>query len=230
MNMKRIFTILFAMMPLIASAQQNDWANFGRYDAANEQLAANPYVVFMGDSILDGWDDSQPEYFTENNFVSRGISGQVSSQMLVRFRADVLKLKPEAVVILAGTNDLALNNGYIEMEHIVENVASMVELARNAGIRPLLCSVLPAGKYYWRPEVEDVPEKIKALNALLKEYAAAGKVEWVELHAPMAAADGSMDAAYTKDGVHPLPSGYDKMQEILFPYLQKYIKKARKTR
>ncbi len=228
--MKRIFTLLFFMMPLFAYAQQNDWANFGRYDAANEQLAANPYVVFMGDSIFDGWDDNQPAYFTENNFACRAIGGQVTSQMLVRFRADVINLKPEAVVILAGTNDIALNNGYISHEHIVENVISMIELARASGIRPVLCSVLPAGKYGWRPEVENVAEKIAALNVMLKEYAAANKIEWVDFYTPLALPDGSMNPAYTYDGVHPTSEGYLKMQETLFPYLQKYIKKAQKTR
>ncbi len=224
--MKRILLILSVLLPCMAMAQNRelyrDWANFGRYDAANRQLSCSPSVVFMGDSILDGWDDSQPEYFSDNNFACRGISGQVTSQMLVRFRADVLDLNPKAVVILAGTNDLALNNGRIEMENIVGNIISMVELAKASGVRPVLCSVLPAGKYYWRPEVEDAAGKIIALNALLKEYARKNKVAWVDLHTAMAAPDGSMDPAYTKDGVHPTVDGYNRMQEILYPYLKRY--------
>ncbi len=230
--MKRILLLLLVMLPCLASAQKKDqnydWANFKRYAEANFNRTANPYVVFMGDSILDGWDDSQPEYFTGNNFADRGISGQVTSQMLVRFRADVLLLEPKAVVILAGTNDLALNNGHIETGHIVQNIMSMVELAENAGIRPILCSVLPAGKYYWRPEVEDVPAKISVLNTLLEEYAKRNGIAWVDLHGAMVAEDGSMDTAYTKDGVHPTVEGYNLMQELLYPYLKKYIRKAQK--
>ncbi len=227
--MKRILSLLFAFFPLFALAQQNDfnydWAGFGRYDAANEQLGVKPTVVFMGDSIFDFWVNNQPEYFSDNNFISRGISGQVTSEMLVRFRADVLNLKPKAVVILAGTNDLALNNGFIENEHIVENVASMVDLARKAGIRPILCSVLPAAKYYWRPQVDNVPEKINALNALLKAYAKENKVDWADFHTAMDAGDGSMIKTYHEDEVHPNVAGYTKMQEVLYPYLKKYIKK-----
>ncbi len=230
--MKRILLILSVLLPYLASAQKNgqnyDWANFKRYAEANSNLVSDPYVVFMGDSILDGWDDSQPEYFTGNNFADRGISGQVTSQMLVRFRADVLLLNPEAVVILAGTNDLALNNGHIEIGHIVQNIMSMVELAENAGVRPILCSVLPAGNYYWRPEVTDVPAKISQLNSLLEDYAKRNKIAWVDLHKAMVAEDGSMDPAYTKDGVHPTVEGYNLMQELLYPYLKKYIKKAQK--
>ncbi len=227
--MKRILLIFSVFLPCLVSAQNNDlyrdWARFDYYDAANQQITVNPSVVFMGDSIFDGWDDCQPEYFTGNNFACRAIGGQVTAQMLVRLRADVLDLKPKAVVILAGTNDLALNNGYIKPEHIVENVVSMVELARMAGIRPILCSVLPAGDYPWRPEVEDVPGKIAELNSMLKEYADAEKVTWVDLHAQMVASDGSMTAAYTYDGVHPTADGYNVMQQTLYPFLKKYIKK-----
>ena len=109
--MKKILFTLFAVLPLLAAAQPRDWANYGRYAEANALLEKAPDVVFMGNSITDGWDDAHPEFFTDNNFACRGIGGQVSSQMLCRFRADVINLRPKAVVILAGTNDLALNNG-----------------------------------------------------------------------------------------------------------------------
>ncbi len=207
-----------------------DWANFKRYAPANEQLASNPYVVFMGDSIFDGWDDNQPDYFTGNNFADRAIGGQVTSQMLVRFRADVIDLKPRAVVILAGTNDIALNNGFIKTENIVGNIISMVELAENAGIRPIICAVLPAAKYKWRPEVDGVPEKIIELNAQLKAYAVKHRIDWVDFHAAMDAGDGSMNPAYTYDFVHPTSEGYTKMQEVLYPFLKSYIKKAQKSK
>ena len=163
--MRKTALLLALALPLLAAGQQRDWTNYGRYAEANAALTTAPAVVFMGNSITDGWDNAHPEFFTDNNFACRGISGQVTSQMLCRFRADVIALRPKAVVILAGTNDIAGNNGPIECEHIVENIVSMAELALAAGIRPILCSVLPAAKYPWRPEIESVPEKIAALNA-----------------------------------------------------------------
>ncbi len=233
-DMKRIFLLMLLLVPCLVSAQKKDlnydWAKFYRYAEANEQLTTAPYVVFMGDSIFDGWIKKQPEYFNDNNFADRGISGQTTSHMLVRFRTDVLALNPKAVVILAGTNDIALNNGYIKPEHIANNIISMIELAQGAGIRPILCSVLPAGKYRWRPEVEDVPGKIRELNALLEAYARENKIDWVDFHPAMALADGSMNTAYTNDYVHPTADGYTKMQEVLYPYLKKYIQKAQKTK
>lgn len=218
--MKKHLFLLLAALPLFAAAQQPaDWANYGRYAEANARLEKAPEVVFMGNSITDGWDDAHPEFFSDNNYACRGISGQVTSQMLCRFRADVINLHPKAVVILAGTNDLALNNGPIAMEHIVENIVSMAELARAAGIKPILCSVLPAGKYPWRPEVEDVAGKIRTLNAQIKAWADANGVRWVDYHAAMDADDGSMRSELTRDGVHPTRQGYDVMEQILVPVL-----------
>lgn len=218
--MKKHLFLLLAALPLFAAAQQPaDWANYGRYAEANARLEKAPEVVFMGNSITDGWDDAHPEFFSDNNYACRGISGQVTSQMLCRFRTDVINLHPKAVVILAGTNDLALNNGPIAMEHIVENIVSMAELARAAGIKPILCSVLPAGKYPWRPEVEDVAGKIRTLNAQIKAWADANGVRWVDYHAAMDAGDGSMRSELTRDGVHPTRQGYDVMEQILVPVL-----------
>lgn len=221
--MKKLLLTLGLAAPLAVAAQQPaDWANYGRYAEANARLEKAPEVVFMGNSITDGWDDAHPEFFSENNFACRGISGQVTSQMLCRFQADVIRLKPRAVVILAGTNDLALNNGPIGMEHIVENIASMAELARAAGIRPILCSVLPAGQYPWRPQVEQVAEKIRRLNALLKSYADEQGFTWVDYHAAMDAGDGSMRSELTRDGVHPNRKGYDQMEQVIAPVLEAY--------
>ena len=151
--MKKLILLIALALPALLTAQQRDWANYGRYAEANAQLTTPPAVVFMGNSITDGWDNAHPEFFTANNFACRGIGGQVTGQMLCRFRADVINLHPQAVVILAGTNDLAQNNGPIATQHIVENIISMAELAMAAGIRPIICSVLPAGKYPWRTEI-----------------------------------------------------------------------------
>lgn len=225
--MKRILMILLAAMPLLTTAQNRDWADYGRYAAANAQLTKAPEVVFMGNSITDGWDDAHPEFFTDNNFACRGISGQVTSQMLCRFRADVINLHPRVAVILAGTNDLALNNGPIEMEHIVENIVSMAELALAAGIRPVICSVLPAGSYPWRPEIEDVAGKIRTLNSRLKAWADEHDVAWADYHSAMAAGDGSLRSELTHDGVHPTREGYDIMEQVILPVLTSCVNGAR---
>ena len=225
--MKKVLLVMCAALPLFAAAQPSDWANYGRYAEANAQLATNPDVVFMGNSITDGWDDSHPEFFSDNNFACRGISGQVTGQLLCRFRADVINLHPKAVVILAGTNDLALNNGPIEIPHIAENIISMAELALAAGIRPILCSVLPAGKYHWRPQVEDVPGKIRVLNKLVREYAEKRGIEWVDYHPDMATEEGALRPEYTYDGVHPTRQGYDVMERILAPRLAPYKSETR---
>ena len=219
---KRI--LLFALaLPLLVAGQQRDWANYGRYAGTNASLTTAPAVVFMGNSITEGWGRNRPEFFAENNFACRGISGQVSAQMLCRFRADAINLRPKAVVILAGTNDIAGNNGPIENEHIAENIVSMAELALAAGIRPILCSVLPAAKYPWRPEIESVPEKIADLNARLQQYAAERGLTWVDYYSAMDAGDGSMRSEYTKDGVHPTPEGYAVMEGIIRPVLAEWL-------
>ena len=133
--MRKIILLFALALPLLVAGQQRDWANYGRYAGTNASLTTAPAVVFMGNSITEGWGRNRPEFFAENNFACRGISGQVSAQMLCRFRADAINLRPKAVVILAGTNDIAGNNGPIENEHIAENIVSMAELALAAGIR-----------------------------------------------------------------------------------------------
>lgn len=202
----------------------SDWANYGRYAAANASVEGRPKVVFMGNSITECWEQIHPEYFASHGFLCRGIGGQVSSQMLCRFRDDVLDLRPRAVVILAGTNDIALNNGAISVEHIAGNIFSMAELARAHGIRVILASVLPAARYGWRPEVNDSREQIARLNGLLADYAQAEGFRWVDFTPSLANADGGLDARYTKDGVHPTLDGYLVMEELIAPALRKYLK------
>ena len=156
--MKKIFTIAAAMcVALAAHAVKDDWAQLGRYVYQNAQLTKAPDVVFMGNSITDCWADSVPEFFADNNYAGRGISGQVSSQMLVRFRQDVINLKPKAVVILTGTNDIAENNGSMSNEGIMNNIISMCELAKANGITPILCSLLPCDHFYWMKNMNIYP-------------------------------------------------------------------------
>lgn len=224
--MKRLLILAAALAFGQAAVAQNDsdWAGYGRYAEANRSLERAPLVVFMGDSITDGWDDNCPDYFTSNNYLSRGISGQVSAQMLARFQSDVIALAPKAVVILAGTNDLARNNGYVPVEEIARTVASMAELARAHGIRPLICSVLPATDYPWRPDVRQVPDLIEELNARLRAYAERERIPYVDYYSALVDERRGLPAELGYDAVHPNVPGYERMAGILAPYLKKFGK------
>lgn len=223
--MKRLLLLcLCATAWLSAGGQSRDWADTQRYAAANAALAVRPKVVFMGDSITEGWYKEHPGFFDGHGFAARGISGQVTAQMLTRFQSDVVALRPRAVVILAGTNDIARNNGPIADERIADNIRSMAELARAHGMRVFLCSVLPAARYGWRPEVTDAPERIERLNGLLRDYARRSGCTWIDFHPALADADRALDARYTRDSVHPTPAGYDAMEAVVLPYLKRYVR------
>ena len=222
--MKKIIFMLAASLLLISTSamaqEQKDWANFRRYKQANSEVTAKPKAVLMGDSITDGWPRANESFFTENNFIGRGISGQTTSQMLVRFRKDVIDHHPKYVAILAGTNDIALNNGFIELENILGNIISMCEIAKANKIKPVICSVIPAKRYGWRPEIKDSAEQIKKLNEMLKKYAKENKITYVDYHSAMTDAEGGLPVELAKDGVHPTPEGYKIMEDILVKYLK----------
>jgi lysophospholipase L1-like esterase len=197
-------------------AQLQDWAQLGRYRAADQALPAEAAgrVVFYGDSITDAWTLNGGSFFPGKPYVNRGISGQTTPQMLVRFRQDVVALHPETVVILAGTNDIAGNTGPSTMEMIEDNFKGMVEIARANGIRVILASVTPAAQYPWRPEVAGVPQSIEALNAWLKDYCVQEKLTYLDYWTAMAGPDGGMKPGISKDGVHPNGAGYAIMQPM----------------
>ena len=200
---------------LSANAQKGDWANFKKYEAANKAdkdlPASERKVVFMGNSITEGWYRNDSSFFKTNHFIGRGISGQTTSQMLVRFRKDVLELKPKAVVILAGTNDIAGNTGDITLPNILGNLASMAELAKAHGIKVLLCSVTPAFEYPWSKGKE--PNiKIPALNKLIQQYCENNGVRYVDFFSKMVDERGGLPASLAKDGVHPTLEGYKIME------------------
>lgn len=223
--MKKSFLVsLMLCASLLASAQQ-DWADFKKYNQANKEVTNVPDAVFMGNSITDHWMPKHPEFFKSNNFVDRGISGQVTSQMLVRFRRDVLDLKPKAVVILAGTNDIAQNNGYISLENILGNIVSMSELAKAHRIKVVLCSVLPVYEYPWRKDVKEPAKLITELNAMIKAYCQKNKFTYVDYHTAMADERGGLPAKYSGDGVHPNDAGYLAMEEVVMKQLKKVLKK-----
>ncbi len=226
MNIKVLFFSMIMVFATVANAQ--DWPNLGRFRDANEALKNKPAdkerVVFMGNSITENWIKTYPDYFS-GHFVNRGISGQTTPQMLLRFRADVVDLKPAAVVILAGTNDIAGNTGPSTLEMIMDNLKSMTEIAQSNGIKVLLCSVLPAFDYSWRPGKE--PNiKIPELNKMIKTYAQKNKISYVDFFSAMVDDKNGMKGELTNDGVHPTAAGYDVMQ----PIIEKAIKEALKKR
>jgi lysophospholipase L1-like esterase len=200
-----------------------DWALFGRYAKANEQVSAPPKAVFLGNSITEGWWMVDSAFFKDNNYLVRGIGGQTTAEMLVRFRADVINLKPLAVVILAGTNDIAQNIGYISLENIFGNIVSMAELAKLHNILPVLCSILPVYDYRWRPGLEPAG-KIIQLNNWIKEYAAKNGCVYVDYHSALKDERNGLPQKYSYDGVHVNPAGYKIMEEIVQDALNEALK------
>src|SRR5258708_7919522 len=199
------------------SARKNlaDWPNLGRYRDANAQLSPpaknEERVVFMGDSITDGWGRRYGTFFPGKPYLNRGISGQTTPQMLIRFRADVIALQPKAVVILAGTNDIAGNTGPMTLEAIEGNFTSLAELARANGIRVVLSSVMPVCDDI-KPQTERrPPQKIIALNAWIKEYAAKNGLVYLDYYSAMIDDSKMFKRELTYDGLHPNAAGYDVM-------------------
>lgn len=221
-NMRKWFVLAMCMLATSSLfSQQNDWAQFGRYAEANKSVETPTRVVFMGNSITDGWWNTDSLFFQNNRYIGRGIGGQTTAQMLVRFRADVIDLQPKAVVILAGTNDIAQNNGYIAPENILGNIISMAELAKANNIDVILCSILPAYEYGWRKGLEPA-DKIIALNKMIKEYADRHNLTYVDYHSALKDARNGLPEKYSKDGVHPTMEGYKIMERLISEALEKY--------
>lgn len=216
--MKRTILFLFLAATTVFVVAQSQWAQYNRYAAQNDSICSRPKAVLMGNSITDGWAAKRPEFFKTHDFIGRGISGQVTSQMLCRFQADVIALKPKMVIIMAGTNDIALNNGYISHEHILQNLQSMCELAKYNKIRPILCSILPAATFGWRPELTPA-EDIKRLNEMIKAYAKANKIKYIDYYSALADEYGGLPKKYAEDGVHPNDICYEIMEQILLKNL-----------
>lgn len=190
-----------------------DWAGLCRYQAANAALGpGKAKVVFIGDSITENWLLADPDYFA-GRVVNRGIGAQTSAQMLVRFRADVVALRPAAVHILAGTNDVAGNNGPLRPEDFQNNIESMVELARASGIRVILGSIPPTATFNWQPSLKPAP-RIAALNDWMRAYARRKHLGYIDYHSALKAPDGGLNPALGNDGVHPNREGYAVMRRL----------------
>ena len=222
-----LVTLAFSSMDVMAQ-KNNDWARLGRYANANKELSVpakkENRVVFMGNSITEGWMEIRPDFFNENGYIGRGIGGQTSYQFVVRFRPDVINLKPKLVVINAGTNDVAENTGPFDLQTTFGNIVSMVELAKANKIKVILTSVLPAAKFSWNKGITDAPDKIEALNALIKEYAKKHKIPYVDYYTPMVTGpERALNPAYSKDGVHPTAEGYEVMEALIKPVIDKAL-------
>ena len=197
----------------------SDWSRFDYYEKQNAQLTTRPKAVLFGDSITRNWVRNDAAWLDAHDFVGRGISGQTTMQMLSRFRPDVIDLKPEYVVILAGINDIARNNGYISVEHTFGNLVSLVELAQANGIKPVMCTVLPAREIRWRKRVGDPRPLIEKLNALITAYATEHGITLVDYHGAMQTPDGALQPEFETDAVHPNLAGYKVMEEVLLKTL-----------
>lgn len=210
-------------MGKVALAQ--DWANLNRFKEENKNLPVpvlnEDRIVFMGNSITEGWLQLSPDFFSGKSYVNRGIGGQTTPQMLLRFRADVIDLQPKVVVILAGTNDIAGNTGPMTLDEIMNNLKSMSELAVANGIKVILCSVVPAFDYPWRSG-QNPNKKIPELNKMIKEYAKENKHIYLDYFSAMVDNNNGLQAKLSEDGVHPNLAGYKVMQ----PLVEKAITQA----
>ncbi|MGE5458334.1 MAG: SGNH/GDSL hydrolase family protein [Methanococcaceae archaeon] len=230
--MKNIFSyiiLLFVLLQFSAYGQNvniTNWVNWNKYAAANESLvlpaAGEKRVVFYGNSITESWALIDSSFFKVNGYLDRGISGQTSSQMLIRFRQDVIDLKPDLVVILAGTNDIAENAGPIALKYVFGNIVSMVQLAHINNIKVIISSVLPAYKFPWRSDLQPA-EQIVKLNSMLKSYCDENKISYVDYYPLLVDERKGLDPKYTKDGVHPTLDGYKIMEALVQESIKKML-------
>jgi lysophospholipase L1-like esterase len=202
-----------------------DWPELNRYRSANKQIADlsenGNRIVFMGDSITESWGQLQPEFFKNKSYINRGISGQTTPQMLIRFRQDVVHLKPKVVHILAGINDIAGNTGPSTIEMIEDNIKSMCEIALSNNISIIIASVLPAAEFPWNPAVHPA-DKVIMLNRKLKEYAEEKNIVYLDYYNAMVDGKKGLPEELSEDGVHPNKKGY----EIMSPLAEAAVRKA----
>ena len=199
-------------------AENSDWANLGYYKKRNRELGLpdenEKRIVFMGDSITEEWGNLYPEFFSGKNYINRGIGGQTTPQMLIRFKPDAIDLKPDAIVILAGTNDIAGNTGPSTVRMITDNIFSMAELAKAHEIKVVLASILPVYQYSWVDDVIDPPSMIDSVNSKIKEYVENQGLVYLDYYSSMVDDRKGLKLDFTGDGVHPNEAGYKVMSAI----------------
>ena len=222
------YLLLLLFIGMTEKSVAQDWANLGKYESENKMVqpkkSGEKRVVLMGDSITEFWLKIQPDFFSNKPYyIGRGISGQTTPQMLVRFRQDVIELQADVVVILAGVNDIAGNTGPTTNEKIVGNIISMIELAHANKIKVILCSVLPAVNFNWRPN-DKAAETIIQLNQLIQSYAKQQHIPYVDYHTAMADAKNGLPKEFSEDGVHPNLKGYQTMSPLLEKAINEVLK------
>ena len=232
MNLKSYLIIILLSLPFTQKINSQDWntfANTSRYDKANLELKlhtkANNRVVFMGNSITEGWIQMRPEFFNNKDYINRGIGGQTTPQMLLRFREDVINLNPSVVIILAGTNDIAGNSGYISLESIIDNIKSMSEIANANGIKVIISSILPAIDYPWKPGLDPAP-KINKINKALKVFSEENNFIYLDYYSAMEDGKGGLkvpDYTAANDLVHPNKAGYLVMEKLAEDAIEKAL-------
>ncbi|MDA9273425.1 GDSL-type esterase/lipase family protein [Flavobacteriaceae bacterium] len=212
----KLYLSLLAIV-IFTNMNAQDWANVARFKAENELVIENKApvkMVFMGNSITEGWKLFDPNFFNSTDYVNRGIGGQTTPQMLIRFKQDVLDLKPKGVVILAGTNDIAGNTGPMSIQEIYNQIESMAGLAALNKIEVFLCSVLPVYDYPWKPGLKPAP-KIVVLNEMLKTLAGEKNYLYIDYFSEMSDDKNGLKASLGADGVHPNEKGYEIMKRVL---------------
>ena len=204
-----------------------DWPNLSRYQDENRSVGlpekGKQRVVFMGDSITEEWSNLYPDYFDTKGYINRGIGGQTTPQMLIRFKPDVIDLEPDIVVILAGTNDIAGNTGPSNVKMITDNIFSMAELARAHQIKVVLSSILPVFEYEWAKEIKDVPATIDSVNDELKKYVNNYGLVYLDYFSSMVDERKGLNKDYTYDGVHPNQDGYILMSSLAEKVLSRLL-------
>lgn len=222
---KTLILIIFVIMSFFGYSQ--DWFGFNRYKADNERIIASnnyPEVVFMGNSITDNWAFFHPDFFSSHNFCGRGIGGQTSAQMLVRFTDDVIDLHPKAVVIMAGTNDVAHNEYWVSPERVVDNIVAMCNQAQANGIVPIISSIPPCSEFPWRKEIKNPGQTIVDINKSLKAYADANGIVYLDYHSALTDENLGLPKTLSDDGCHPLPDTYFTMEEMVLEAISNALK------
>jgi len=223
-----IIGIIILSLFVMEYSYAQDWANLNHYKNKNAKIGLpspkENRIVFIGNSITESWGNINPEFFVKKSYVNRGIGGQTTPQILLRFKTDAIDLKPKVIVILAGTNDIAENTGPITLEKINKNIISMAELAKKNDIIVILSSVLPAFDYPWKPGLQPA-EKIVALNGMIKSYADKNEIIYLDYYSAMVDKRKGLKDAYTYDGVHPNKAGY----QVMTPLAEKAIARALKS-
>ena len=224
--MKRTAFIILLLIMNFSCFSQNDWFGFNRFKADNERIVKSVElheVVFMGNSITENWAYYHPDFFSGHNYCGRGIGGQTSAQMLMRFTADVINLHPKAVVIMAGTNDVAHNTYWVEPDKVVDNVVAMCHLARANGIVPIISSIPPCAGFVWNPEIKDAAQTIVDINKKLRAYAEANGIVYVDYHTALADKHGAFPKKLSEDGCHPNADTYFLMEELVLQAINEAV-------